>query len=396
MLQIIADVRGETADPVVPIRWCLSPDLLQKLRAAGAVDPQMLLSVQDDLGQETERRLVPLDQAIDYVSFRKAGTNKVNAAIVWADNTRKLRNRVLDQRNSKAYEYSIYSPFGFDENDKTFEPWRLSLSDLEGGDILRDTTAFLDITVGEEFFAGEPSRFEKWWVNLWHKYDPKDQCDFRQRRLLAYTLQPPVMLAFVIWMTFWRTLYATFTILMGVRGVNLETIFHPLRDSISETWKGDPSRRSDFANGYFAGVNDFFGSNAKGESYMFVFGLLRPAYWVLTALIIYGISLPGVDTMLEWLLVLKIAATLSFIGLVLITAFLAYKFVETIVAPGAEARRKAKREAALREQWRKEDRYAEITCGTAPLLADIGTLSNPTFALRFQALKAKVCRPYAA
>lgn len=57
--------------------------------------------------------------------------------------------------------------------------------------------AIVEVEVPQEFFAQKPeSAFGRklWdWVNLWHQRSPRDECGFRKRMLLAFTIQPPVV-----------------------------------------------------------------------------------------------------------------------------------------------------------------------------------------------------------
>ncbi|MEK7565239.1 MAG: hypothetical protein AAB501_03320 [Patescibacteria group bacterium] len=56
----------------------------------------------------------------------------------------------------------------------------------------------VDFVVPEQLFAEKPrNRFENaiWsWVNLWFDGEPNDECDYRRRKIFAFTLQPIIFL----------------------------------------------------------------------------------------------------------------------------------------------------------------------------------------------------------
>jgi hypothetical protein len=49
---------------------------------------------------------------------------------------------------------------------------------------------YIDVDIPGDCFAKEPSDFEKGWVNFFYKEKAVDQCEFRKRRMIAYTFQP--------------------------------------------------------------------------------------------------------------------------------------------------------------------------------------------------------------
>lgn len=80
--------------------------------------------------------------------------------------------------------------------------------------------AVVEFSVPKELFAPKPETpFQKaiWkWVNLWYKKPPRDQCQYRERKIIAFTLKPVAWLIRFIAVSFWR--------LLGVAGILLAGI----------------------------------------------------------------------------------------------------------------------------------------------------------------------------
>ena len=88
------DPRGH-ADAVIPVRWCVGPELVKTLQERGAYKPYLLLIVRPFswIGKgerrrkqyhgESLRKLVPLTNELAYVSFSRPGNNEVRAVVVY-------------------------------------------------------------------------------------------------------------------------------------------------------------------------------------------------------------------------------------------------------------------------------------------------------------------------
>lgn len=90
--------------------------------------------------------------------------------------------------DSDYYEYLMMKNHSSYENDLWFES-------IENNDLKHQVGyAEVIITVPEIFFAKEPeTKFERAiyaWTNSWHNLKPVDECEYRKRRIFAFTVKP--------------------------------------------------------------------------------------------------------------------------------------------------------------------------------------------------------------
>ena len=366
MLRLIVE-NSEQSEPVVPVRWCVSPDILKKLKEKGARNIHVLFSIYRD-GDERARSLVPLEQAMEYLNFQRSGKHTVNAIIVWNDDLKYLKKRVLARFRRNTFENDLYFNGEFDLQ-------YLYIPNLA------DQTATMKINVGAEFFPKEPPEWEKSWVNLWFQYPAFDQCDFRRRRMLAYSIQPILLALWVPLVTIFRALFATtFAFGLGVRRVSFSPILHPFSENTADIYNDDLSKEK-----------IFFFTDKLGHTRPFGFGFLFPPLWVLTVAVLvltYKYTAVG-----YWAIFFAIVAATLIISVFAIGC-IGYLF--GVAAKATKQKKEKPKSQALR--WTEyESILAQVTCSSEKdMRADIHTIRHPTLTLRFKALKAKVCRPYAA
>lgn len=95
----------------------------------------------------------------------------------------------------------------------------------------------LDIHVPEGLFGKIPNRTLARWVNLWFESHPRDQCAFRRRFILAFTLQPIGVALWLVATTVFRAAVAMLLFFgFGTRGVSFSPIFHPWTEDASDVW----------------------------------------------------------------------------------------------------------------------------------------------------------------
>ena len=231
MIKLVAS-SDEGVGARVPIRWCISKDVLEELAEKQAVRPHLFVVVTHG-GREIERRLIPLDGMMDYFDFHRAGDHKILATILWhkAGDLRKLRAVVHGGRahGQKHMEYRVLDQ----EGNLLLPEFYWSLNDIHH---LEEEAEELTISVAAGHFANEPSRFEQWWVNLWFHDSPRDQCSFRKRRFLAYSIQPPLALLFVVFITALRACAALGLLLIAKRGINFKAVVRPWNYNTDDVW----------------------------------------------------------------------------------------------------------------------------------------------------------------
>lgn len=179
---IVGDEKGEVQNATIPVRWCADKETLDKLKELGVVNPYILIVVVKNK-REISRQIAPLDHLVEYVKFESLGENKIFATIIWSDKGKKgLWKRFL-RKDDGNYRTDVlyFGDYGdFDKN-------------------LSNTLDFAEVNVmiPTELFADYPE-WEKKWVNLWFSTRPKDQCHYRRRRIMAYTIQPPAVFLYLL------------------------------------------------------------------------------------------------------------------------------------------------------------------------------------------------------
>ncbi len=227
MLKLLVDSQ-KVSNAICRISWCIDPKDHHAVKALP--NPHVLLVVVAN-GIETGRELIRLGKLTDYIQFNAAGHNVVYGAIVWDENgnEEKLRSRYLG-KGTNSYISLLdtrrgnYTDFGKNQ----FYDLKNSRGHTE-----------IDVTVSEALFAKKPWDYK--WVTLWFKKSkPKDQCGYRSRRLVAYTIQPPAMLiAMVWWICKSITMFITgaiMVVLFGMRGINFKRALRPHIYDFGSIW----------------------------------------------------------------------------------------------------------------------------------------------------------------
>lgn len=231
MLKIVSETT-EVSEASVPIRWCINGKTLEVLKSKNARNPQILLVTKRKEGRNNDdenRYLVPLGNMVQYVSFRHPGENIVLATIVWdkKGDIRELKDEYLRKASDSTYQRDIVN-----FKNKFFR----DVDEMLG-------MAGLKFDVPKELFAKEPNKWERRWVNLIFKYPPRDQCEYRRRRIFAYGLQLPAFIvglpAFLATMTMimiFRLMCVITLLALGQWDANLKPLLHPLANSTSDIW----------------------------------------------------------------------------------------------------------------------------------------------------------------
>lgn len=204
----------------ISISWCLSKDNLEKHK--GDLDPCVVIITApvDNYNKYKERRkVVRLKDLLAYIDFSSPGENRVFAFI--HSNFKSAKDSYLS-RYDRHYAQDVLNYDG----DEVYDYLNISYSK-------KNKKELLTVNVPEELFAKKPSQWEQDWVNWLSPKNPAfDQCDFRRKRLFAYTLQivPFVFtllcrLGIFLWAVLWLN-RGTFNI--------LNNIIHPLRLSLSQ------------------------------------------------------------------------------------------------------------------------------------------------------------------
>jgi len=349
------------ADSVIPLRWCICKETLNELKKRGAENIHLLIVVTSGSSKKEIRELVPINNLMTYIQFERPGAHIINATIVWADKGKfsfdNMKNYFLSQESR-----GVYRKFVTDSSGLLVENPSSSLHDVHD-----KGRASQNINVSEKFFAPEPRSWLKWWGNLWHKYPPVDQCEFRKRLGIAFGLKSFAVLLYIPAMFLIRGIIALSMLFCGFRGIN----FRP----IVRVFKYKTAHVSLDTNGsVFSGWK-----------------------WPLSpiSILVFGLVFYALNIFLPESRNLNIRQIISIIAVILVLLCTFSFLLITLFGPlfGNLGTRWEKR--TFESRWRKM--YASVTCPGIPLKASIKALPwrHITTGLLFRATKRKVCKPYA-
>lgn len=439
MLQLVANTEDAKSTSVA-VRWCVGRDTLAKLQEKKALNPHLLLVVVKG-GYEEGRKLVPMDQMMEYVDFRYPGMHKVFATIVWdtEGNIQTLRKMVFGGEliGKDGYKYSYNEVKVIDgEGNLTFGDLKFNREhEFAIHTLGLDGSGTIEIDVAEEFFAKPPSRFERFWVNFWFERKAYDQCQFRRRRVLAYSVQPLVVLPYLVAKLLIRAGAALLLILLGKRGLDFRPIIHPWAMDNYDLWRqgryqGTIFTKKENGNGQppvfllfvplvhivVVGIASsvFFFPGAKRSFWESVAGL-EAIFVAMVAFLYFLIALTWLDEKFGDSIRRVFSKTATFVGVGLLALLFAKFFpviAITLVAIVAlcwlavrlattDERNLARMSEEERREFlleRERSRYQQeaIACN-GPMVARYDALPQEkrTFYLRYREIKAKVCKQFA-
>jgi hypothetical protein len=394
----------ESADPVLAVRWCLDRSETQKLKEQEARNMHILFVIVYEGGTREDRLLVPLQQAMTYLNFRRPGNHTVFAAVVWNSFDKQgLSTRLLDRSSSREYDTIVMNR---DRSEFRSVDW---FENNHAPNRMLADTAEIDVIVPREHFPKEPPKWLKQLVNAGHGYPPVDQCDFR-RRMLGVPFKVPFFAAWAIITTLIRFLIVVTLLFLGMRRINFAAVIHPWQDEIPNVFE-----RVHIGNSWF-------NRDSKGSYRSRWYFFLRPIFWlvifgILTlikirlhmsywALIVAGWSAAINFTIATWNFLLRLvgklwkAVAVVAVGITILTFTLRY--VRKILAKKRREKELLWQSTDFQEQLRLQrmqsydDLYKLLACKPTitPALSDLPP-ERQTLRLRYLDLKAKVCRPFA-
>lgn len=470
------------ASPTLPIRWCMSRESVEFLTMHNIGRPFLLVVVVRDRGEEVardcrfkeiDREMFPLKNMMGWLQFRMPGKFTILSEIVWAKDGKRPRH--MDRSyyySGESWKHELLNPEKGtlivhthpDERCCRFEGEYVVVGEEEDefgnkerkmekrlGDFYADPRINhhaivgkpIDVVIDDHFFAPEPPEWEKKWVNLVVREilgESPDQCSYRERRIFAYTLQPFLVLGFVVVRSFIGLLIALWYGLFAIRGINLRPIFHPfsmtlgnIRDNIDCTEMID----SAFVvaprivtcekphHAYRSDHNaDCFANEHQLRTLWFLWLPLLPIFFVIAGiagLFFFNINEWGKSVPLNLAILITIGAPSALsIGIGILAAILwvggwilggAIALLGYLLEPLGdfwakrtisvqETSKPDKRELrrVREEEERKKIRIelAPMVCTGAPMPVALEALpeDRQTIYLRFSAFKAKICKPF--
>jgi hypothetical protein len=361
-----------TTSGSLPVTWCVDKSWL----LANSKDEHYVLfstATPDKGGKTAEwRGYAKLSEMMTYVTFFRPGKNRILARVTpqksaigewmlredggWANRAMKFR----EQWESEEPDYLLS------------KKWRDRAKDIDITEVR--LWNYIDINLPSDCFAKDPSAFEKYWVNYFFRQKAVDQCEFRRRRILAYTFQPFAVL---------------FTLLLKALIIFCVTLFNMLCGHWTK-W--------DFPN------------CERGPNFLKIkkFGLLEwlviPIPWlVVSSLVLYKLTHRKLWFLLPPAYLAVIGAFLLLVVIFMFTINLGSKLL------GKSSAWRSRRERLATEARKKElerlaaERKAELEaletllCSNPKRINRISDLPRKkrTVKLRFQGLKSSVCKPFA-
>lgn len=372
MLELhVADTDVTTGS--ISVGWCVSQDTLQELARNKIKDPVVVLITSpegDYAGKKEWRTVVSLKDLVGYVEFRAAG--KMNIWGFITENKKVAKDNFLDvMRTSGNYFYSVLNHEATDwyrhsDFASTVCPSMGQLAAKEE-ELLARRSKPVSVMVPEDIFAPEPAEWEKAWVNHFlGRNRPVDQCDFRRRRLFAYTVQPVLMLLGILF----RAVLTLFSLLLGLRGFTMEHVLHPMSHSIFEA--------EDLVHG-----GTWFVGRGNNEFLNWIRLPLIPVAFP------FYVLLYCTHAFVPMLLVLGALASLG--GFFLLISYFGEKFIRY------SANKEKNNTGPAWYLDTKEMSY--LVCNgeanKATSLKDL-PFAKRTVRLQFQNIKSKICRPFSA
>jgi hypothetical protein len=384
----------------------------------------VVLSVRHCHTRTETRYVVPLENAMEYVRFSRTGRHTIHAAVIQVSGNsweiRAAKNEILKQDARYEYTLSLFNGSG------EFFPHRIQMNKLRVLETSRHICdSAIDVVVAEDLFAKKPPAWLERWVNLWHETPHVDQCMFKKRMIPALTIQPPVMLVFLLAKYFIfapisiaaKFAWAIIGTLMGMRwheskGINWSKVFNPFEGNPQDVWNASlrPDRYydKDRKRGHCGG--SFILYDREGEERKKIWWKLTrfftPAPWMLILAIVSLITAANKGSFSSE----SAASALKLTGeLLLITAAI---MVISIAASFAVKKWRAsskksvdgkKKEKpidyeAIRtaEKMAFAKTFSAITCEAMPVEVDVDLLppERRTFHLKLMKFKGGHCRPY--
>jgi len=398
-------VQPDKANPSLEMTWCLSPEFLYKLAEELVFNPFILILVVKDkpYTKEVERKLVPLKQGGVRLEFYEPGSFTLYTAIVKAD---QKHDSIGQSVAGLALEPLVSS------NRKIFEDGLPCMKNIRGEycDYYRDEDRVrplvenfekYTVNIDPSFFAPDPPKWLQWWVNLWFEGKEKNECHLRRRLIPAFTIQPPMVLLWILLRAVCGVVYTLMLALIGWRWISLVPIFRPFALDLKDINANWSECSLGMSGGYWTIGRK---SGKEFEKYPTLLRVLfTPFVWVGVGLIAYFLVFryPEAGIVTAKVLAVVVGVVLMTFPLIFFAMYL--KEMCDVTASKREEVEEVRKATEVqvkiersREKIKRE--FVELTCGAGgPSDGHLSSLPprHQTFYTRFEALKGRVCRPYA-
>src|SRR3989344_1254846 len=235
-------------DAMVPVRWCITHELIQWMEQNEFRNPHVLIVVSNEEG-EMSRKLVPLAREMTYVQFTRPGLNLLHATVVEIRHKKDDKNLLLSGSGSR-YRTRLLEYSGDTFQNDTESPYndygRPAFRDHAHAVLRHPGEAQLAVSVPRELFAKEPPQWLSTYVSGIAGSKWVDQCHFRKK--LGFVALPltiiPVYPTYLLLKWVASVLTALGALLAGVRGIQWKPLTHPFAGGPSTVIANRRSHRS--------------------------------------------------------------------------------------------------------------------------------------------------------
>ena len=386
----------------VPLQWHFSNDLIAK-------KPQFIV-ICDHLGSIENlsdsnyysfgtRHIIEVKKLASYIQLHCSGRHHFVIMVFYGDKKDALeRAHKYMKKDGSAYGKSLFVS-SILKNNKDEDTYSCEMTIVE-----------FDVPLG--LFSERPkSKFGQaiWeWVNRWYSTDPIDQCDYRRRKIFAFTIQ---LILFLIgraiaglFITLYSIIGAAVLWFIGWKSISV-------LPNIVSAWKKIDKAESDLRK---------YGSCRMYQSYRDAPDKVSKFIpkWRVPIFLIFDV----VCVVAFVNLIMSLTLDYGIVFLIILGALVLFVLLSTIAVnffstPERKARRLKRKESAVEQQEVrkmrveknkveiKEEKYINFlrqntTLSLAPTKVDVAVVIkrvNPVtkFILGYWATKAKVCKPFA-
>ena len=376
------------AEPVLAIRWCLTRAETEYLKKQKAENIHILFVIAYEGTDLEDRQLVPIDQVMTYLNFRRPGNNTVLAKVVWSSHAEKgagyLAKRLLSKAHVRMYENRVLNRVHTTFEDTEWLEEFHHVRSMEGAEDF-------EVVIPKEHFPKEPPEWVKKVVNAGFSYPPIDQCAFRRR----LGILPVKLLAFGIWTvitTFIRATIALCLGLCGMRHIDFGAVLRPWEDDIEDVYFSVDRRDS------------WFNRTGEGLPRSPLMYLFHPMIYLTLFSSLTSLKFFYDRTYLETIRIIWVMVA-EFVPMVLgvLIGLAIWGFISRLISKANKNKHDQENSLEFQELLRREkeqsydELYKLLACrpNLSPAVSALPA-QRQTFYLRFLDLKARVCRPYAA
>lgn len=180
---VVGKKDGSIDNAAIPVRWCLTEELLEHIQISEYISPQVLIqviypSIRDYYDIKEERFLFPLDQFIAYVPLSSPGKVIINAHIVG-----------ITEGELKCYQRAfVYKRLGEYDNTELHSRTTLlvrseSIEEIIEVDMISSTMGY-ELVIPAALFGKKPPSWMWDLVNRYQDTNVADQCSLRRRYML--------------------------------------------------------------------------------------------------------------------------------------------------------------------------------------------------------------------